>query len=140
MEKVFNSFDKNLFSYLLPPGATIKRFDGSRPGDIVHLQFSFPLKAEWISEITQEYIGDNICYFIDYGVRLPFGIKHWRHVHYVHRDTEEASIIEDDMEFRTSNFILDFLMYPFLYLAFLPRKRQYQKYFENAGSIKSLSS
>jgi hypothetical protein len=140
MKNVFQSFDKNLFDYLLPRGATIKRFDGSSPGDIVHLQFTIPLKAEWISEITQEYIGNHTCYFIDCGVKLPFGLKYWRHVHYVHHDTKVTSIIEDDMEFRTSNVILDFLMYPFLYLAFLPRKRQYRKYFQNAGAIKSLIS
>jgi ligand-binding SRPBCC domain-containing protein len=131
MEKVFNSFDKNLFEYLLPPGAKVKRFDGSKPGDIVHLQFSFPIKAEWISEITQEVKEHESCYFVDCGVKLPFGMKFWKHTHYVHRVTENSSLIEDAIEFRMKNVILDICVYPLLYLSFLPRVVQYKKYFKS---------
>ena len=125
---VYNSFDQQLFEYLLPPGAKVLKFDGSRKGDLVHLEFGFP-KAEWISKIIENGESENLCYFIDVGVKIPFGLKTWRHKHLVHNDGDHA-IIEDDMEFSTGSRILDLLYLPGLYLSFLPRVTQYKKYFK----------
>ena len=61
--EVYKRFDRNLFSYLLPPGAQLIEFGGSKKGDIVHLKL--PLAGEWISEITENGISAEVCYFID---------------------------------------------------------------------------
>ena len=125
---IYNSFDRSLFEFLLPSGAKVQQFDGSKKGDIVHLTFSFPFKAEWVSEIIENNISDSECYFIDKGTKLPFGIHFWIHKHRIIKDGNQ-SIIEDDIEFSTGNKFLDLIYYPGLLVSFLPRKRLYQKYF-----------
>lgn len=131
MQQVFHAFDESLFRYLLPPGAKLIRFDGSASGDIVHLKL--PPGVEWISEITESSEKDDHCYFIDRGVRLPWPLTFWKHTHHVFREGE-GSRIEDEMEFRTSIRLLDLLIYPVLYLSFLPRVSQYKKYFREKNS------
>lgn len=125
---VSKSFDRSLFEFLLPPGAKVLQFDGSKKGDIVHLRFSFPFKTDWVSEIIEDSISNGECYFIDKGTNLPFGLRHWIHKHRIVKDGNH-SIIVDDIEFSTGNRILDLIYYPILYLSFLPRKFQYPKYF-----------
>ncbi len=127
MPEVFASFDESLFRYLLPPGSQLLRFDGSSSGDIVHLRlFS---KTEWISEITESSETSDHCYFVDRGMTIPRPLVYWRHIHHVWPHGPENSRIEDEMEYRTSNKILDLIIFPFLYFAFLPRVWQYRKYF-----------
>ena len=125
---VYKAFDRLLFEFLLPPGAKVIRFDGSARGNIVHLTFSFPLYSEWISEITEENELEDHCYFIDEGRKVPLGITFWKHKHVVRKD-DNRSVIEDHIEFSTGNKLLDLIYYPGLFLAFSPRKRLYQKYF-----------
>ena len=50
LKVVYNRFDHDLFKYLLPPGAQLIEFGGSKKGDFVHLKL--PVAGEWISEIT----------------------------------------------------------------------------------------
>lgn len=126
--EVFSAFNRQLFEYLLPPGAKVIRFDGSLKGNIVHL--SFPLGMEWISEITEEHKSGELCYFIDEGRKVPMGISSWIHKHAVYKSGNN-SIIEDNIQFSTGVKILDLLYYPMLYLAFSPRKSLYKKYFRD---------
>jgi ligand-binding SRPBCC domain-containing protein len=125
---VYNRFDHNLFRYLLPPGAQLIEFGGSKKGDIVHLKL--PLAGEWISEITENGRTDDSWYFIDEGRKLPFPLKKWKHKHILH-DAGKNTIIEDNMNFSTGNIITDILFYPVLLLSFLPRLWQYKSYFKN---------
>ena len=124
---VYNRFFHNLFSYLLPPGAQLIAFGGSSKGDIVHLKL--PIAGEWISEITENGMSADTCYFIDEGRTLPFPLKTWRHKHILHR-VGKSTIIEDNMTFSTGNGFADVLVYPFLLLSFLPRVWQYKSYFK----------
>ena len=70
---VYNRFDGNLFEFLLPPGAQLIEFGGSTKGDIVHLKL--PLAGEWISEITEDGMSQDMRYFIDEGRTLPFPLQ-----------------------------------------------------------------
>jgi len=126
MEETFAGFDRRLFEYLLPPGAKLIRFDGSNEGDIVHLRL--PIAGEWISRITASHRDERHCYFIDEGVKLPIGLKDWRHKHVVRKDGAGAAIV-DDIHFSSGNAILDRLLYPVMYMAFAPRKRRYRTFF-----------
>jgi ligand-binding SRPBCC domain-containing protein len=126
LRSVYNRFDDKLFRYLLPPGAQLIAFGGSKKGDIVHLKL--PLAGEWISEITEDGASDDTCYFIDEGRKLPFPLKKWRHQHILHR-SGSSTIIEDNMSFSTGSLLVDLLFYPILLVSFLPRAWQYKGYF-----------
>ena len=127
ISSIFELFDERLFKYLLPPGAQLIEFGGSKQGDIVHL--ILPVAGEWVSEIIESASSEDTCYFIDEGRKLPFPLKEWRHKHILHR-AGNGTIIEDNMNFSTGNMILDLLFYPILYLSFLPRVWQYKRYFK----------
>ena len=73
IDKVKSHFAKDLFTYLLPPGAKLLRFDGSQTGDIVHLRL--PGAGEWMSEIVSHGEGEGEWYFVDQGKILPMGLK-----------------------------------------------------------------
>ena len=128
LEVITNRFDADLFRYLLPPGAQLIEFGGSKKGDIVHLKL--PLAGEWISEITEHKVLENMSSFIDEGRKLPFPLKKWKHKHILHRSGKNT-IIEDNMTFSTGCIITDMLFYPVLLAAVLPRIWQYKSYFNS---------
>lgn len=127
--EVFKRFDRDLFLFLLPPGAELIEFGGSHKGDRVEILFKFPLKGRWVSDITEHGELNDQYYFIDVGTVLPFGLKTWHHRHIVEKAGENSARIIDQMEFSTGNKFLDLIYYPGLYMAFLPRVFQYKKYF-----------
>jgi len=130
--QIANGFNKDLFRFLLPPKkvASLIRYEGEKPGSIIHIRFNLPWRSDWISRITEKNKDQNEYYFIDTGVILPFGLKRWMHRHIVKRINTEESMIVDEINFSTGNKVFDFLIYPILYLVFYPRKRSYKKYFE----------
>ena len=127
LNAISKQFDERLFRYLLPPGAQLIEFGGSREGDRVHLKL--PLAGEWVSEITEHGSSLDSWYFIDEGRKLPFPLSGWRHKHILHR-AGDSTTIEDNMNFSTGSLITDLLFYPVLYLSFLPRVWQYKRYFK----------
>lgn len=128
LSTILARFDQDLFSYLLPPGAQLIEFGGSKKGDVVHLKL--PMAGEWVSEITENGIEEDRCYFIDEGRKLPFPLKKWKHKHILHRVGNNNTIIEDDIFFSTGYILTDILFYPFIFLSFLPRVWQYKRYFD----------
>ena len=131
--EVMSRFDKNLFEALKPKHADMEivEFTGSRKGDRVHLRFHMPWKTEWVSLITEHGNDENKAYFVDEGIQLPQGLSFWRHKHIVEKLTDDSSFIIDDITFKGSNFIMSTLLYPGIYLAFLPRKKVYKEYFNS---------
>ncbi len=127
--QVFEQFELDLFTALLPPLGIIKlmRFDGSKEGDEVHL--SFPLGQQWISVITESVSEMGRYWFIDEGKQLPWPLRDWKHRHIVTSEEQGKSRIIDHISFSTGIKVLDFLFYPLLYLSFLMRKPAYLKYF-----------
>lgn len=138
-QQVAGGFNEKLFRFLLPSEkiARLIRYDGEKTGGIIHIRFSFPWASDWISKITDSKKQTNEYYFIDKGVKLPFGLKQWTHKHIIKRISTEESMIVDEIDFSTGFNLTDFLVYPFLYFAFLPRKRSYRKYFETRKSSNS---
>ncbi len=128
---IMQRFDRNLFEALKPKNAKMEivAFTGSKKGDIVHLKFLSPIKSEWISKIIEDHQDENQAYFIDEGVTLPFPLTFWRHKHIVKKITEDSSYIIDDMTFKGPFFLITWLLYPALYIAFYPRKKIYRTYF-----------
>lgn len=125
---IFNSFNKEMFCYLTK-NAPVKpiRYDGDYIGAEIHLQLTLPWKDEWISVITERSINDTSCFFIDEGKKLPFNILQWKHKHIVHK-VKNGVIIEDDITFKTANYLLDVFWWLSFIPQFLARKSQYKKY------------
>lgn len=128
-KEVYYAFDRNLFEYLTPDsGMEIIHFGGSRTGDEIKLKFTKPMKGEWVSKITDHFEYDHQCGFIDEGVKLPFGLKYWKHRHLIEKEGD-GCVIVDDITFSYGYKILDLITLPGLFLSFYPRKGQYKKYF-----------
>lgn len=129
---VIKAFDQDLFEALKPSGGEMEivEFTGSTEGDTVHIRFLKPIKAEWISKITEDQITDTRAWFVDVGTTLPWPLGTWTHRHIVEKVDEENSMIIDDMTFTGRNYILTLLLYPAIFLGFYPRKKVYKRYFD----------
>jgi len=130
-KEVMDRFDLDLFEALKPIGAKMEivQFTGSKTGDLVEIKFISPLKAQWLSKITDHGSDDNQSFFIDEGVVLPWPLKLWKHKHIVNKVDAHHSEIVDDITFSSGKKWLDVLMYVPLFFSFYPRKRIYRKYF-----------
>jgi ligand-binding SRPBCC domain-containing protein len=132
MEDVYKRFDEKLFRFLTPSEKQMRvlHFGGSKKGDLIKLEFVWPVKGFWTCEITEVYESPMECYFTDEGALLPFGLKKWKHVHRVVKAGENC-IIVDDITFTTGNLLLDLIYYPVFFLGFYPRKILYRKFFRS---------
>ncbi len=131
IEVVWAGFDETLFRKLSPPfpPATLLRFDGSLPGDEVHVELNFFFfKQTWVSLITGQHESPEEIYFVDEGIELPFFLRTWRHKHRIARRGTGSCIIEE-IEFRTPFLLMDYLLYPVLYGQFAYRKPIYRRVF-----------
>lgn len=130
-KRVMASFDRTLFEALKPPAGEMEiiQFTGSQKGDKVHLRFTKPIKAEWISDIVEDAVTDDKAWFIDIGTTLPWPLVSWEHHHIVEKVDENHSMIIDDMTFTGKNLFLTFLLFPAIFIGFFPRKKIYKKYF-----------
>jgi ligand-binding SRPBCC domain-containing protein len=128
---VMEQFDRKLFEALTPKQGKMEivEFTGSKKGDRVHLRFLSPIKADWVSLITEDGVNEQEAYFVDEGTELPFPLRYWKHRHVVERLTEDTCIIVDDIQYKGPNAVVTALMYPALWAAFYPRKSVYRSYF-----------
>lgn len=134
LSEVSQSFNLKLFKALKPPfvDLQIPRFDGCQKDDEVHLKIKFgPLRQDWISLITEQNEDKNEWYFIDEGRVLPPPLKQWKHKHRVMKTGENSVLIIDDIFYSTENRLLDFIIYPPMYIQFWLRKPAYKKFFKD---------
>lgn len=128
---VMKAFDRRLFEALTPANQIeIIEFTGSKPGDKVHLRFKFPLRADWVSLITEYEEDDEMAYFVDVGEVLPGILSSWRHKHLVQKIDNTHTMIVDDIQYEAHFGLLSLLIYPAIYLGFYPRKKIYRTYFQ----------
>jgi ligand-binding SRPBCC domain-containing protein len=130
-KKVFQAFDIKLFMKLKPPLVSLNviRFDGCQKSNEVHIEVKILwMKQKWISLITEQQSNENEIFFIDEGVLLPKPLKYWKHKHIIEKSID-SSIIIDDICYSTNNILLDFLLFPALFLQFYFRKPVYKSYF-----------
>ena len=126
-------FNENLFMKLNPPfpPVELKEFGGCNTGDKVHLRLNFIFfKQDWISDITSHNTDDKVFEFVDEGTKLPFFLSKWKHHHIVEKVDAKSSNIIDDITFKSPFFLMDFLLYPVLWLQFAYRKPIYRKFFK----------
>ena len=132
-KEILSKFNDELFLKLKPPFVDLKlnRFDGCQKGDEVHLSIYPPLIGEqkWISLITSNISKDDYCDFIDEGIVLPKPLTYWHHHHKIVKLNKNYSYIIDEINFKSSNKLLDYLLYVPLWLQFFYRKPIYKKVF-----------
>lgn len=129
---VMKGFDQKLFEKLAPPFPPVRllRFDGSKKGDVVSIQLNFMLfQQQWTSLIVEDGFNAKEAYFIDEGIKLPFFLTYWRHWHRILKDKQHTQII-DDIHFKTPFRLLDYLIYPVMWLQFVYRKPVYKRIFK----------
>ena len=126
---VVKNFNRDLFNALKPPLMPLKleRYDGQKSGDEVHLDLGFGQK--WIGRYMACIHDIGEWFFVDEGQTLPKPLRYWKHIHKVKKQTEKQTFIIDDIAFSSNNYLLDILLYPFLYMQFALRKPAYRKYF-----------
>ncbi|MFW5687717.1 MAG: hypothetical protein ACOCXV_02210 [Bacteroidota bacterium] len=131
-KKVYKGFDRNLFEYLMPPFsmASIIRYEGQTPGDIIDLKFNVPFLGHWTVIIKEAHLSHREYSFVDRGLRVPFGIVYWRHAHRVVARNNKSCFIIDDIEYETSWVFLDYMLYLPLMAIFYPRKYFYKRYYK----------
>ena len=100
-KSIMDRFDRNLFEALIPKQGDMEiiEFTGSKKGDRVHLRFKSPIKADWVSDITEDGINEQEAYFIDEGVKLPFPLSYWKHQHIVKKIDEHYSLLKPKTKF-----------------------------------------
>lgn len=131
---VHQGFNRKLFEYMMPPFslARVTRYEGQSPGDIVDIKFKLPFMGNWTVIIKESWISQREYGFIDRGLRVPFGINYWKHIHRVVARDNQSSFIIDDIEYETSWKLFDIILYLPMFLIFYPRKFQYKKYFKGS--------
>jgi ligand-binding SRPBCC domain-containing protein len=130
-QRVWAGFDRELFLLLSPPFPPISllRFDGCHRGDVVEVELNFLFfRQVWKSEIVDQQMGADEISFVDEGRRLPFFLKYWRHRHRILRRDNQSEIV-DDITFRSPFVLLDYVLYPVMYLQFAYRRPIYRKVF-----------
>lgn len=132
-EKVRDQFDQKLFTYLAPPliPFSIKRFDGCKKGDEVHIELGKGITQKWISVMTYEETNAQGWSFIDEGKVLPWPLKSWKHHHRVDKVSDTECKIVDDIEYECSPGILTPVIKPFLWSIFAIRPERYKKFFKD---------
>lgn len=133
---IVSNFDKDLFLALKPKGVrlSIKRWDGIYIDALFELEIALLwVKQIWIGKISDVQKSKEKFSFIDIGVELPSPISKWRHLHLVLKKGKNRTIIIDEVDFKTRFFVLDIVIYPFLFSQFYSRKKAYRKYFKKIG-------
>ena len=132
-KQVSARFDEELFLALKPPlvQLDLKVFDGCEKGDRVEMELGIlGVKQAWKSLITEHGISNDKSYFVDEGIVLPPPLKSWKHHHILENVGDTRTKIVDDIQFSTGFSLLDYLIYPVMYLQFWYRKPIYKRYFQ----------
>lgn len=131
LHQIKEGFTEDLFLSLNPPFPSVRllEFGGCSKGDRVALELDFfVFKQHWTSEIVEDNAIEGYWYFIDVGIETPFFLKKWQHRHEVQQSNDHSLII-DDIKFSTGTLLTDLLLYPVLFLQFLYRKPIYKRRF-----------
>jgi len=134
VENIRQKFTADLFKELNPPFPPVKllRFGGNEPGAEVELEMNFLLfKQRWLSHISAAELSENKWFFIDEGVKLPFFLVSWKHVHLVEQ-SGRGSKITDRISLGGPAWLPDFLLV-FLFKGLMTyRKPVYRRIFGRA--------
>ena len=120
-------FTEQLFLALAPPFPLIKllRFDGYKTNNIIHVKL-FGI-INWVNMISKHGSNKQKTWFVDEGTKLPFFLQLWQHKHRIIAEQNNTVIVED-ISYTTPFILLDYLLYPLLWLQFAYRIPVYKQY------------
>lgn len=111
------------------PPFKILRYDGIENSKEVEIELNFFLfKQRWIYVISDKKETAQEWSFADTGKKTPFFLKSWYHQYQMLNDGGRL-LLCDTVVFKTPFFLLDYLLYPWLYMHFLYRRPVYKKRF-----------
>lgn len=130
LEKIIPKFNQELFIKLSPPfpPAKLLKFEGCKLGDEYSILLNFGIKLAWKGKITQEELTEQYFLFVDEGTELPFGLKKWKHHHWMIKKGINQTEIIDQVEFSSGNLILDWFLMPGFWGMIFYRKPLYKKF------------
>jgi ligand-binding SRPBCC domain-containing protein len=129
---VKEGFDQRLFEALAPFFLNLKvlYFDGCQKDNKFKIQLGYkPFVVEWEGLVTESLEQEDCFYFIDEGIKLPFPLKKWKHIHTMKKIDNLNTQIIDDIFYTTNNVMVDFLIYPAIFFQFYVRKFGYKEYY-----------
>lgn len=131
---VFLKFDQSLLLKLTPPGMKMEliRFqEPDAPNGSIQLRVTILgiIRQDWENVFSHYELGPEECHFVDEGKVLPFPMRLWRHDHRVLADGPDHAIINDDITFKTTFLLMDWLLFPILWLQFRYRRPIYRRIF-----------
>jgi ligand-binding SRPBCC domain-containing protein len=138
INQVKEHFTSELLLKLSPPfpKVSLLRFDGCQKDDQVILQINLIfIKLVWSSLITDDLQTEEEWFFIDKGVKMPFGLQFWQHKHRVKKIKNQSCEIIDEISFDTRNPFLNYLLFPFLWGMIYYRKPFYKKYLSHINQL-----
>lgn len=129
-ERIRDQFNRELFIFISPPliPFSLKRFDGCRKGDEVHIKL---FAQQWVSVMTFEETNASGWSFIDEGKTLPWPLSNWKHHHRVDRIGSTESEIVDDIHYECSPSWMAYVLRPILWSVFAIRPKRYKKFFKD---------
>ncbi|MHA8067560.1 hypothetical protein V7S76_12880 [Aquirufa sp. ROCK2-A2] len=139
MNHVWKQFDRNLLAKLSPPFPIVKieTFDGCQINDHVALRMDFGIwQTTWSSIIIDNKETENLNYFTDKGMKMPFGLTFWEHTHGVKMLSASTSAVVDSIEYKSKFVLLDYLLFPLFYGMILYRIPIYKKLLSTSYEIK----
>jgi ligand-binding SRPBCC domain-containing protein len=131
---VFLRFNHSLLLQLTPPGMRMELLefqDPQEPNGKIEMRVTILglIKQEWENAFSDYELGEAECHFVDQGVKMPFPIRLWRHDHRVLADGPDQAIINDDVTFGSGFFLMDWMLFPILWLQFRYRRPIYRRVF-----------
>jgi len=131
VENIRQKFTADLFVHLNPPFPPVKllRFGGNEPGAEVELEMNFILfKQRWVSRISAAEVAEKKWFFVDEGIKLPFFLRSWQHIHLVEQ-TGNGSAITDRITLRGPVWLPDLVLVVLFKGLMIYRKPVYRKIF-----------
>jgi len=132
LSAVNDGFTQDLFLRLAPPfpKVALVRYDGSQPGDQVHVRLNFGLfKQDWVSRIVSRDEQPQRVEFVDRGEQLPFFLRFWEHHHILEAAPNGGTVIVDDIRYKGPWFLPSALLWPAMWGQFVYRKPIYRRVF-----------
>jgi ligand-binding SRPBCC domain-containing protein len=123
------SFTKEYLTKLNPefPPFKILRYDGTNDGDEIHVQLNFGLfKQNWTYQIKNKTDTMSEWSFVDEAITTPFFLKYWHHQIKM-EPVAGHMLISDTVIFKSPFLLLDYALFPWLYVHFLYRRPIYRK-------------
>ena len=127
VSKAFHSIDLVVFLTSFQP-VKIVNWSGIESGVIAYFKLWFFGWKDFKVKHEEYKLSNKKLFFIDTGLKLPFGISFWKHIHIVEHHGKNT-IIKDIVSYSHPNNFIGFLLFPMLMFPIIIRRLLYRLYF-----------